>query len=68
MSNPNFQIRELKESEDPGVHDILYTDAAGVIRYSADVYDSAEEAEKAKAELIASGELPDWWGIYTPTK
>ena len=67
MSYPTFQIRELKESEDPGVHDILYTDAEGVIRYSDDVYDSAEEAEAAKAELIASGELPDWWDVYTPS-
>lgn len=71
MSNSKFQVRDLHkidpEGENEGVHDILFTGADGVIRYSDDVYESAEEAQKAIAALEATGELPDWWEVFTPT-
>ena len=71
MSNSAFQILDLHkidpEVENEGVHDILFTDSEGVIRYSDDVYENAEEAQKAIAALEATGELPDWWEVFTPT-
>ena len=71
MSDSKFKVRDLHkidpEGENEGVHDILYTGSDGVIRYSDDVYESAEEAQKAIAVLEATGELPDWWEVFTPT-
>lgn len=61
----SFAIRELAESEDPGVHDVVFTGSDGVSRYSDDVYSSAEEAEEAKAVFEAAGEDPLWWDELT---
>ncbi len=70
MSNSAFQIRDLHkidpEGENEGVHDILFTGADGVIRYSDDVYESTEEAQKAITVLESVGERPDWWEVFTP--
>lgn len=71
MSDSKFQVRDLHkidpEGESEGVHDILFTGADGVARYSDDVYENAEEAQKAIAALEASGEMPVWWDVFTPT-
>ena len=71
MSDSKFKVRDLHkidpEGENEGVHDILYTGSDGVTRYSDDVYESAEEAQKAIAVLEAAGESPDWWEVFTPT-
>lgn len=49
MSDSKFKVRDLHkidpEGENEGVHDILFTGSDGVIRYSDDVYESAEGAE-----------------------
>lgn len=70
MSDSVFKVRDLHKTdpdvESEGVHDILFTGADGVIRYSDDVYESAQEAGKAIAVLEASGELPVWWEVFTP--
>jgi len=71
MSDSVFKVRDLHkidaDVESEGVHDILFTGADGVIRYSDDVYESAQEAGKAIAALEASGELPVWWEVFTPS-
>ena len=70
MSNSAFQIRDLHkidpEGDNEGTHDILFTDSEGVIRYSDDVYESTEEAQKAITALESGGERPDWWEVFTP--
>lgn len=47
------------------IFDILYLDQEGKIRYSDDVYDDLEQAQKG-LDFWLEQEAPTHWEVYTP--